>query len=338
MVAADHEGRITAWNHAAQRIFGASAAEMLGSDWELLIPLEEREHASELMRECLSGGELAEFEFAMRDELGNRRRLAATITPVAKVDGLPLGGLACVRDITNRMVLQEKLAYQSKMAALGEMAGAMSHHFNNILGGIVTSVDFALESRNPDVLARVLSTTAETLNRSTELVSNLLAFAEGDFRDASFCELGEVVIDIVKETQARVQGKGISLESRIDLIPVMPVPRSAMMTTLRNLIDNAIEAMPEGGELSIAMSDGGDSARIVIADTGYGLSEEAISRIFEPFYTTKRSDSDPAFSRGLGLAVAHGILKVLHGSFTVNSSLGNGAEFLVTLPYAENVD
>ncbi len=340
MVAVNHDGFITAWNRAAQRIFGASAAEMIGSDWESLIPLDERDHAMELMDDCLDNGAVAEFEFAMRDELGNRRRLAAIITPVAKSDGQPLGGLACVRDITNRLVLQEQLAYRTKMAALGEMAGAMSHHFNNMLGGIVTSVDFALESRNPDVLAKVLSSTAETLNRSTELVSNLLAFAEGDFRDATFCELGEVVIDIVKETESRVRGKGITLESRIDLIPVLAVPRSALMTTLRNLVDNAIEAMPNGGELSITLSDAANTAKengaqVVVTDTGTGLTDEEISRIFEPFYTTKRTDSDPAFSRGLGLAVAHGILKVLKGAFEVKSKPGDGATFIVSLPYAE---
>lgn len=338
MVAVDHDRNITAWNRAAQRIFGAPATEMLGSDWDSLIPLEERENASRLMTKCLNEGLVAEFEFAMRDERGERRRLAAVVTPIAKSDGEPLGGLACVRDITNRMVLQEQLAYQSKMAALGEMAGAMSHHFNNMLGSVVTSVDFALQSRDPEVLSRVLGKTADTLNRSTDLVSNLLAFAEGDFRDASFCELGESVIDVVKETESRLQGSEIKLESRIDLIPILPVPRSAMMTMLRNFVDNAIEAMPGGGKLSLTLNDGGDCAKIIVADTGLGLDEETISRIFEPFYTTKRTDRDPAFNRGLGLAVAHGILKVLHGSISVTSRPGHGSEFLVTLPYAENDD
>ncbi|HNO78888.1 MAG TPA: PAS domain S-box protein [Phycisphaerae bacterium] len=336
MVAVDRDGKITAWNRAAQRIFGAPATEMLGSDWVSLIPLGERENASRLMTECLNDGSVAEFEFAMRDELGERRKLAVIVTPVAKSDGQPLGGLACVRDITNRLVLQERLAYQTKMAALGEMAGAMSHHFNNMLGSIVTSVDFALQSQDPEVLSRVLRKTADTLNRSTNLVSNLLAFAEGDFRDATYCELGEAVIDTVSETQRRIIGTKIELDCRIDLIPVLPVPRTAMMTMLRNLVDNAIEAMPEGGKLTMVLSDAGECARIVVADTGLGLDEESISRIFEPFYTTKRTDHDPVFNRGLGLAVAHGILKVLHGSFSVKSTPGHGAEFVVTLPYAEN--
>lgn len=336
MVAVDHDRNITAWNRAAQRMFGAPATEMLGSDWDSLIPLDERENAGRLMTECLNEGSVGEFEFAMRDEHGDRRRLAAIVTPIAKVDGEPLGGLACVRDITNRLVLQEQLAYQSKMAALGEMAGAMSHHFNNMLGSIVTSVDFALQSRDPEVLSRVLGKTADTLNRSTDLVSNLLAFAEGDFRDATYCELGEVMMDTVRETQGRLQGGKIELESQIDLVPVLAVPRTALMTMLRNLVDNALEAMPEGGKLLMTLTDGGNCAKIVVADTGLGLDDETISRIFEPFYTTKRTDRDPAFNRGLGLAVAHGILKVLHGSFSVTSTPGNGAEFLVTLPYAEN--
>lgn len=335
MVAVNHDGHITAWNRGAQRMFGASSAEMLGSNWESIIPLEERERAMSLMDECLDQGEVAEFEFAMRDELGNRQRLAAILTPIAAADGEPLGGLACVRDITNRMVLQERLAYQTKMAALGEMAGAMSHHFNNMLGGIVTSVDFALASRDPDVLTRVLENTATKLSRSTDLVSNLLAFAEGDFRDASYCELGEAVIEVAEETKERLSGTNIELESNIELIPVLPVPRAALLTMMRNLIDNAIEAMPDGGKLTIALSDKGTLAEVRITDTGHGLDEKTISRIFEPFYTTKRTDQDPAFSRGLGLAVAHGILKVLKGDFYVTSSPGHGSEFQATLPYTD---
>ncbi|NOX59226.1 MAG: PAS domain S-box protein [Planctomycetes bacterium] len=336
MVAADRDGHITAWNRAAQRMFGAASEVMVGSHWTSLIPLEEREGASKMLSDCLNHDEVAEFEFSMRDEHGTRQQLAAIVTPIAEVEGKTLGGLACVRDITNRLILRERLAHQTKMAALGEMAGALAHHFNNILGGIVTSVDFALASDNPDVLARVLEQTATALGRPTDLVNNLLAFAEGDFRDASRCEFGEAVIDVVVETEKRLLGSRIQLNIEIDAIPVMSVPRTAAMTMLRNLVENAIESMPEGGELTITLKDKNDHAELRVGDTGSGLDDETISRIFEPFFTTKRTGNDPAFSRGLGLAVAHGILKVLHGAISVSSSEGHGSDFLVTLPYQEN--
>ena len=332
MVAADLDGNITAWNHAAHRMFGASADEMLGTEWSQLIPAEEREEARRLMSESLHADRQAEFEFSVRDDQGAERQLAAIVTPVTDSSGKRIGGLACVRDITKRVALQERLAQQSKMAALGEMAGALSHHFNNILGGVVTSVDFALASADPDVLSRVLEKTATALSRATSLVENLLAFAEGDFRDATLSELGEVLIDLVGQTEPKLRGTHIELEVDLEMLPVMEVPRLAMLTALTNLVDNAIEAMPQGGTLSIRVDNDAEKAIIQIGDTGCGLDEQSLTRIFEPFYSTKARDDEGNLGRGLGLAVAHGILKVLHGSIHVASTLGQGTVFEVRLP------
>jgi PAS domain S-box-containing protein len=332
MVAADTDGRITAWNHAASRMFGAGGGEMVNTDWAMLIPVGDRKQAQELLDGCLLRGEPAEFEFSLRDERGASRRLAAIVTPASDSDGRRIGGLACVRDITNRVVLENRLAQQSKMAALGEMAGALSHHFNNILGGVVTSVDFALASRDPGVVLRVLENTAAALPRATRLVENLLAFAEGDYRDASLCELAEAVIQLIEQTEPRLKGTQIDLKVAMENIPVVEVPRSAFLTVLTNLVDNAIEAMPDGGVLSIGVTTSGNQAVVTVGDSGVGLDEETLTRIFEPFYSTKNRGDKSQLSRGLGLAVAHGILKVLSGTVHVTSTLGQGTIFEVRLP------
>jgi PAS domain S-box-containing protein len=332
MVAADPQGKITAWNHAARRMFGAGRGEMLGTDWAQLIPLEGRKHAQELLDSCVTENESAEFEFSLRDEHGASRRLAAIITPVSDHDGRRIGGLACIRDITNRAVLRDRLAQQSKMAALGEMAGALSHHFNNILGGVVTSVDFALASRDPAVILRVLENTATALPRATRLVENLLAFAEGDYRDATLCELGEVIIQLIEQTEPKLKGTDVVLQVDVEEIPVIEVPRSALLTVLTNLMDNAIEAMPNGGTLSLCVRTRGDQAVVRVSDSGCGLDEESLTRIFEPFYSTKSRGDESKLSRGLGLAVAHGIVKVLSGSVHVTSVVGEGTTFEVRLP------
>ena len=332
MVAADLGGSIAAWNHAARRMFGAGADGMLGTHWSQLVPLEEREEGQALMAHCLQQGEAAEFEFSLRDERGAQRSLAAIVTPIADATGARIGGLACVRDITNRVLLQERLAQQSKMAALGEMAGALSHHFNNILGGVVTSVDFALASADPAVLSRVLEKTSQALLRAATLVESLLAFAEGDFRDATLSELGEVLIDLIAQTEPKLCGTDVGLEVDLQTLPVIEVPRSAVLTVLANLVDNAIEAMPQGGTLAIRAAREGEKVVVRVGDTGCGLDEQSLTRIFEPFYSTKARDDEGKLSRGLGLAVAHGIVKVLRGSVHVTSTPGQGAVFEVRLP------
>ncbi len=339
MLTADVHGDIIGWNAAAGRMFGASAAEMMGTDWAQVVPVDEREHARQLMTDCLREGRINEFSFSVRDEHGHERRLAAIVSPITDGSGARVGGLAGVRDITNRVILQERLAQKSKMAALGEMAGALSHHFNNILGGVVTSVDFALASSDPMVLRRVMEKTAEALSRATGLVDSLLAFAEGDFRDATLSELGEVIIDLISDTEARLTSTGIGLEVDLRSLPVIEVPRTAMRTVLSNLVDNAIESMSAGGgTLKIAADADEHTAYIRVSDTGCGLDEESLTRIFEPFFSTKSSAGSGKLSRGLGLAVTHGILKVLRGTIYVHSAVGAGTEFEVRLPLEPGSD
>ncbi len=332
MVAADLQGTITAWNPAADHIFGASAREMIGTDWSQLIPLDERETSARFLFECLEYGKASEFEFALVNSYRQKRYLAALVTPIFKTQEQQIGGLACVRDITNRTILQQRLAQKSKMAALGEMAGALSHHFNNILGGVVTSVDFALASGEPLIQQRVMEKTAAALTRATGLVESLLAFAQGDFRDATLAELGEVLIEVIEQIESKLRGTHIGLEVDLKLIPVVEVPRSALHTVLENLIDNAVEAMSSSGMLTIRADYTDRHARIQIGDTGCGLDEQTLTRIFEPFYSTKGSGDERISGRGLGLAVAHGILKVLNGSVHVTSAIGEGTVFEIRLP------
>lgn len=333
MVAANPEGRIVGWNHAAYRMFGARTEDMIGSDWWDIVPQEQRDEARHAAARSFEHGETTEFSFEMRDHHGVSRRLAAIVTPIDSQTGERIGTLAVVRDITNRVVLEKRLAQHSKMAALGEMAGALSHHFNNILGGVVTSVDFALASKDPALVLRVLEKTAQALTRATGLVDNLLAFAEGGYRDANLSELGEVVIELVRRTEERVRGSNVHLDVDVKPIPIIEVPRGAMHTVLNNLVDNAIEAMPDGGTLGIATDFNDQQIMVRVSDTGCGLDDETVTRIFEPFYSTKeRGSAGRVLSRGLGLAVAHGILKVLHGSIHVMSAVGEGTEFEIRLP------
>jgi PAS domain S-box-containing protein len=333
MVAADLQGRVTTLNHAARRMFESTAGGTItGSDWITLLPPESREQAGRLFRAALAEGAVGEFEFTLDDEYGTTRRLAAIVNPIIDPAGRRVGGLACVRDITNRLRLQERLSHASKMAALGEMAGALSHHFNNILGGIVMSVDFALASGEVNVLTRVLERTAAALGRATTLMDNLLAFAQGDFRDATVAELGEVVLDVITQTEPKLRGTDLVIEEQLQNIPVVAVPRAAMNTVLTNLIDNAIEAMPHGGTLTISLDADEHHAIVQIGDTGVGLDEEAQRRLFEPFFSTKKFPGDNERGRGLGLAVAHGIVKVLHGTVQVTSQVRQGTVFEVRLP------
>lgn len=333
LIATDLDLNIRVWNSAAARTFGAAAQNMIGTPITSIIPQEHRRMAEQMLRRVIETGETFQFEFPRRDARGDERELAGTIAPVVAESGERTGASLCIRDITRRIALQNELSESRKMVALGEMAGAIAHHFNNILGGMVTSIDYAHAGGDDAVKTRVLEQVGEALQRATELVNGMLAFAVGDERADDLSDLTELVKRLADEVEGHLEKHGIKLTVSLPRLPAMPVPRVQVMTILRNIVENGIEAMPSGGSLRIDVSVDLSSAVILIEDTGCGLDEAAKSRIFEPFWTTKSALAAGTHkATGLGLAIAHGLVHVMGGTISVTSERGKGSCFRVTLP------
>jgi signal transduction histidine kinase len=277
---------------------------------------------------------ISEFEFVHRDQSGEPRQIAVTVSPIPDRAGARIGALASFRDITNRVKLVEQLGQHRKMASLGEMAGAMAHHFNNILGGIVTSVDFALATGDPDIRHRVLQKSAQALGRATRLVDSLLAFAEGDHRHADEGDLTETVIRLVDEIEPDLSQRGMELALEIDPIPTTPIYQKQINTILINLIENAVQAMVRGDTLTVRLGTVGENVRLEVADSGCGMTDEETTRIFEPFYSKPRGKraSLGGNREGLGLAVVHGIVQDMNGSISVSTAEGKGTTITILLP------
>ncbi len=336
LIATDLDLNIRIWNSAAARTFGAAARGMVGTPITSIIPQERRRIAEQMLRRAIQTGETIQFEFQHRDAQGKQRELAGTIAPVVSESGERTGASFCVRDITRRIALQNELSESRKMVALGEMAGAVAHHFNNILGGMVTSIDYAHASGDDAVKTRVLEQVGGALQRATTLVNGLLAFAVGDQRADDLSDLTELVNRVADEVEEPLEKRGIKFTVSLPKLPVIPVPRVQVMTILRNIVENGIEAMQGGGSLHIDVSLDKDSVIILIEDTGCGLDEAAKSRVFEPFWTTKGAlNSGKDAATGLGLAIAHGLVHMMGGTISVTSERGKGSCFRVTLPNVE---
>lgn len=337
VIATDVDYKIRTWNAAATRVFGAAADRMMGTPIVSIIPQDRRRAASRMLRRTVRTGETIQFEFQHRDAQGTRRELVATIAPVVSGSGERVGASISVRDITKRIALQSELSESRKMASLGEMAGAISHHFNNILGSAVVSIDYARSSDDVAVKARVLDQLAVALQRATTLVDGLLAFAEGDRRTDALSDIKEVINDLADEFKREVEGTEIEFTLSISKLPPVPVPRVQFMTICRNIVRNAIEAMTDGGKLHVDVSANSSSCIILFEDTGCGLDEAAKSRVFEPFWTTKGvlASGGSSQATGLGLAIAHGLVNMLRGTISVTSQVGKGSCFRVTLPITD---
>ncbi|MCO6435579.1 MAG: PAS domain S-box protein [Phycisphaerae bacterium] len=333
LIACDLDLRVTVWNLAASRMFGAAADRMIGAPIASVVPQEWREEAVRLLRRAIEEGTASSVAFQHRDEGGSPRELVGNIAPIVCDKGLRSGASVWVRDITQRITLQTELTEQRKMAALGQLAGALAHHFNNILGGVITSVDFALSSNDPVLKGRVLRQTAEALQRATGLVHELLAFAEGDVRVSDRAEVTNIILDVSNEVRNELAGSDMRFRLDLAPLPAHTVGRNQLTTVLRSLLKNAVEALRGEGEVTLSARLDGREIVIDVRDTGVGIDEETRLRVFEPFFSTKdRAAEIPGKGLGLGLAVSHGIVRLMGGTIRVTSTAGIGSCFSVRLP------
>ncbi len=286
----------------------------------------------QVVRSVITDGVPAEFELRRPAGDGTAPQLhSASVWPIHDDAGEPCGAGVALFDIAARV---EQLGRGRKMQALAIMAGKIAHHFNNILGGVVTRVDFARSSSDPRVLRRCLDSTAAGLQRATTLLDGLLAFAEADYRDADLADLKETVINYVERLQHEIQGRNIELHVRLADIPVVAVPRNQFDMVLDNIVRNALDALRDGGRLSVELQRNDDRVICVIADSGAGISEQDFEHVFEPFFSTKGHNvtEESAQHPGLGLSVALGIVHEMGGEITLDSKPGQPTVVAINLP------
>ncbi len=331
MISTDRNLMIRTWNAAAARMFGASAASMIGTPVASVIPTEGRQQCDHLIRQAIETGEITNDDFEHRDAHGQPRSLTVTVSPVVEDDGKTIGALACFRNITRRIQLEAELASASKMASLGEMAGALAHYLNNMLGGAVTSIDFALGTDIPNLQVRALRQTGEALGRAGKLLNSLLAFAEGDQRPQDQQQINDVIRDVAQRLKPELAEANITLELQLDDRADVTVPLGQFTTVLENILHNAIDAMPNGGSISIDMPTAEGRHMLVLSDTGCGMEDRSLRRVFEPFYTTKSRELDFDHHPGLGMAVAHGILQRLGHDIWITSAVNAGTKVHIRL-------
>ena len=333
LIGTDLALNIQSWNLAAARMFGAATERMIGTPITSVIPEDRRRAAMRMLLRSIKTLATFQFEFQHRDEHGNRRELTGTIAPIVLESGECVGTSIAVRDISRRILLEDELHQGRKMIAMGELAGAVAHHFNNILGGAITSVDFARSAGDPGLQTRVLGQLADALQRATALTNGLQAFAEGDQRETKQGSFVEVIKDVADDIRDLIADRPIEFKLELPELPEMPVPQAQVSTILHNIVQNALEAMPGEGTLELAVVVDSDSIVTRITDSGRGLDANAIPRIFEPFWSTKSLlTSMTGEGVGLGLAIAHGLIQVIGGSITVSSKVGEGSCFKISIP------
>ena len=254
-------------------------------------------------------------------------------SPEAAESAKSLGGIIIVEDDTERVNVQRKLANAERLAAVGKHASKVAHELNNPLDGILRYINLAMRIVEQENLAKpkeYLTQCRQGLMRMVQIVSELLEFSRSTYTPLEYVKVEQIIEDAVKTMESRAEAADISIVRNYTF--GMPQVRSGnLFQVFCNLAKNALDAMPNGGELRISTSlAADDTIMIELRDTGAGLPPESTEAIFEPFFTTKEGGK----GTGLGLAICRDIVESYHGRITAQNAPDGGSIFSVYVPVA----
>lgn len=336
------EGRFRDINQAGVELFGySSKEEILQIDIakDLYLDPDDRE---KVIRAFSEQNYVRDYEIFLKKKSGEKVSLLMTATLIREEGGRIAGYRGILRDVTEKINLEEQLLQSQKMEAIGMLAGGVAHDFNNLLMVIQGNVELGLINLDPShPVYEFLSKIEEGAEKASGLTRQLLAFGRRQMLNPKALNVADLIGNLSRML-SRLIGEDIELrvEIRPGLSPIYADP-SAMDQILMNLIVNARDAMPRGGILALQARNirldeffchqhpfvtPGEYVQISVIDTGKGMDEKTLSRIFEPFFTTREKGS------GLGLAVVYGIVKQHKGHIFASSELGKGSRFDLYFP------
>ena len=323
-----------------QAALGHDSSDMLGKSFFDFVYPEERQALIESFHTHF--GSLQEIDMTCRllTKQGEWRWFESHVHPFRTSMGM-VKGVIVTRDITEQKRVEEERIRATKLESVGLLAGGIAHDFNNILTAVFANIGLAKmmaakePSSNTSVVER-LSAAEKACLRARDLTKQLLTFAKGGAPVKSTTSIASIIGDTV-EFALRGSSVRCSLQISEELWPVL-VDEGQISQVLQNLVINAEQAMPDGGVIDVTVANysilspsdlplkPGNYVRVAVTDQGIGIPQDHLSKIFDPYFTTKQKGS------GLGLASTYSIIQRHEGHITVSSSLGKGACFTFYLP------
>ena len=331
VMALDMEDRIESWNAQMEVMYALPRWQAMTQPLAGIFPTE---FVEEFYRVRRSAGIHNLYKFRLKTPAGETRTVNVAIAPLVTRKFQVVGRLVIMDDITERVELEAQLSQADKLSSIGLLAAGVAHEVNTPLA-VISSYTQMLAKQlqgDPQKSGLLEKITRQTF-RASEIVNNLLNFSR-----TSGSEFGEVDINkVITDTLALLehQLKTAKIEVRHELSPaISPIQGNSgrLQQVFLNLFLNAKDAMPGGGTLSVATSNG-DLVSVRVSDTGSGIAQEHIQRIYDPFFTTKTTAREgQSRGTGLGLSVTYGIIQEHAGKIRVESQPGMGTTFALDFP------
>jgi len=338
LVVEDLNGRVIRWNRALESIYGISSAEATGHRLEEVFDGPFIEGLRAAQRESANGASLFRVPLAGRaGKAGERLRVnIATVplrAPIGQAHVSTVGNIIIIEDVTERVHLEEQLQISDKMASVGLLAAGVAHEVNTPLTGISSFTQMLLSNADPeDPKTRMLEKIEQQTFRAAKIVNGLLNLSRSggsSSEENAPVDLNAVISDVLSLLEPQVAASKVKVRRELCPTPALVVGvEHKLQQVFLNLFLNARDAMPKGGWLSVEtrLEDGQVVAEV--ADTGSGIPSEHLSRIYDPFFTTKLIGK----GTGLGLSITYGIVREHEGTLTCQSAVGQGTRFTVSLP------
>ncbi len=345
IVAINEKGTVSLINKKGCDVLGYKEEEIVGKNWfNSCVPERFRQERKETFKKVMTGEEeeREDYENLILTKSGEERIIAWHNTTLTDENGSIIGTLSSGEDITKRKQTEEELIQSEKLASLGQLAASVVHEVNNPLAGIMVYVKLFLKKykegkiQSESTEGQLLKMEKE-LDRTTRIIRNLLDFARQSEPSMRPVEINKVIDAALLLVGNQINLENINLEKNLDKdLPFVMADFDKIQQVLINIMLNAIQAMPEGGNLTITTSVAQgieiddsvkDTVKIGIKDTGIGIPKENLNKLFNPFFTTKEKGTGV----GLGLSVVHGIIGKHKGKIDVESEPNVGTTFSIYL-------
>lgn len=336
VITTDTEGRVMILNRVAEKLCGWKQEDALGRPFPEIFHLIEDTTGilcPDPVKKILASGDIVtggeNAILVSRD--GTRRAIADSGAPIRNPESKIIGVVLVIRDITERKRMEQEILKVKKLESVGILAGGIAHDFNNILTSILGNINLARQlPKESGEIPSLLQEAEKASLRAKDLTQQLLTFSKGGAPIKKTASIAGVIRD---SASFILRGSNINCNFNIpEDLWLVDIDRGQMSQVIQNIILNARQAMPGGGNILISCENitprlsNTKFIKIIITDYGHGIPAALLDKIFDPYFTTSKEGS------GLGLAICHSIITKHDGTLEVKSRLGTGTTFTITLP------
>jgi two-component system NtrC family sensor kinase len=328
----NRDDRVVRWNRRLEELYGLRHEDAVGRRLDEILDDGFFEVLRGARRDSPDGAAVYRVPLKTRHAISRSVLVNVATTPLRDAAGATAGTILILEDISARVQLEEQLQISEKMASIGLLAAGVAHEVNTPLTGISSFVQMLMEGAEPDdPKTKVLEKIETQTFRAARIVNGLLNLARPAQVDSGPVDVNVVINDVLSLLDHQMRTGRIQVRKELAAVgPVVQGTEYKLQQVFLNLFLNARDAMPKGGWLTIVTRADEANAAVEIGDTGSGIPAEQLSRIYDPFFTTKEIGK----GTGLGLSITYGIVQEHGGTIACDSAPGQGTRFSLSLPLA----